>query len=80
MKERGAERRTVAEQQLHGVPQHVVSMEMLLCEMRGTRSAGDGAAGPAAPGKHAAEKGLASQTGVYTQLNAEVRIQDSLKR
>lgn len=79
-KERGTERRTVGEQQLHGVPQHTVSMEMLLCETWGTRSAGDGAAGPTAPGIHAAKKSLASQTSVYAQLNAEARIRDSLKR
>lgn len=46
---------------------------------RGTHSAGDGAAGTMALGKHAVKKSLSNQTRVYTQLNAEVRFQDSLK-
>lgn len=65
--------------QLHGVPQHTVNREMRLCETRGTHSAGDGAAGTMALGKHAVKKSLSNQTRVYTQLNAEVRFQDSLK-
>lgn len=67
------------EQQLHGVPQHTVNMEMLLCETHGTHSAGDSAAGTTALGKHTVKKSLSSQTSVYAQLNAEVRIRDSLK-
>lgn len=66
--------------QLHGVPQHTVNMEMPLCETRGTHSAGDRAAGTTALGKHAVKKSLSRQTSVYAQLNAEVRIWDSLKR
>lgn len=64
--------------QLHGVPQHPANMEMPLCETRGAHASGDSAAGTAVLGKQAVKKRLSSQTSVYAQLSAEVRIWDCL--